>query len=98
MLFTSLPAELAPEIERAPTTPLRRIFLDEMGRDTSNDYWTGTTGTAGGCIASSSTCDDWAATSSTSTGTYGTGAATTGWTDGANAYCYETFALLCIEQ
>jgi hypothetical protein len=75
------------------TTPLFGISVDEMGRLTSNSYWTGTSG--GGAIGS--TCASW--TDGISQASYGrANQVSTSWTEYSTDYCQNAHALLCFEQ
>ncbi|MDP1827789.1 MAG: DUF1554 domain-containing protein [Archangium sp.] len=77
------------------TTPIAAISVDEMGRYTGAEYWTGT---SGGGQASDSTCSGWTSASSNYFGTIGNGSTSTAWTSSTSAYCYDFNALLCFEQ
>ena len=76
------------------TTPLAAIATDELGRTTTNGYWTGTAG--GGTLGS--TCQNWSDTSYSHYGTWGEGGTDTSWTAGGTIECANTLSLLCFEQ
>jgi hypothetical protein len=77
--------------------PLASLRVDEQGRElpAGTRYWTGTT--TGGLVGF--TCDDWAPTGASSSGTVGMTGGDQSWTNVESLRCLtSTAALLCFEQ
>ena len=75
--------------ENLTTTPQSAIVVDERGRPTAGNYWTGTF--PNGTLA-------WTSTSDLNLGTYGSGVTTPGWTSTDTIGCDNSLSLLCFEQ